>query len=917
MPHPIKTAPVLSGWRNCCAISAVLSLLFIAGCGEQSSNAASVAASESSSSESRPVPASGSRQDAGAIEVTAASVQRVPPVVDSQTFETTVRPFLVKHCVACHGAETAEAELRLDTLAADFVQRPAVDHWIEVLDRLNLGEMPPEDRPRPDAAALTRVIEWITSELQLARARSQSTGGRVLLRRLTRFEYANTVRDLLNVDFVEGEGPLEALPPDGAIAGFDRVSKALLLDPSLMEACLNVAREVADRAVTFRPPLVPQRTLRFEFDRTPHTAMSYIPHHRAAEVEGDFLVVMEGRARTFARLRHPFNDNEIPITGRYRVRVRAAADPGTRGEPVYMDVLFGAEGRQARFRVDSRKDAPDIYEFEKTFDAFTPGEFEVGIVNGTRFGQGNAEWHQLNGELTKLAEQGDLFEATIRKSRLRAEGAYDHFVRGSYLPQVLHLDELPKLYLEWIEVIGPLQGEFPPSSMATIFGDSETAALFSRPDTDRDQLLQATRGIFDRLLPRAFRRPVAQTEVDALVDLVRTELQAGASPEQSIETGLVAMLCAPDFLFLFEPGREDDAPRRLTDHELACRLSYFLWSTMPDAELTRLADTGQLQSPPVRAAQVDRMIADPRIEGFVNSFARQWLKVGEFDRFAPDQQIYPDFYATEMAGIEDDVKAEPLAFFREILQHDESVLNLLDSDWLMLNERLAKLYGIPGVDGPELRRVSLHREASDAASKRRGGLLGMAGVHLWGADGNRTKPVERGKYLLTVLFNDPPPPPPPNAGEVEPNLRGETLTVRERLARHREQTTCNNCHRRIDPYGLAMENFNVIGQWRDRLDGEKPLSHWRDNRPAIDASGTLPSGRRFADFVEFKQAISEQQERFIQALTEKLFIYALGRTVEPSDRPAITGIASQSLNGNATLPTMLKAIAASDSFLSK
>lgn len=818
MQHTPETTNLFSVGRNCCVIAGVLSLLVIAGCSGHNSSVKTVAAAEQSSAETQPVASPESDSQTSTTSASAESVESLSAVVDRQTFETEIRPFFSRHCVVCHGEETTEGNLRLDMLTADFQNRPAADHWIEVLDRLNLGEMPPMDEPRPDAESLARVIDWITSEVEQIRVRSQSTGGRVLLRRLTRLEYANTVRDLLDVTFVEGDGPLELLPPDGTIAGFDRVSKALLLDPSLMEAYLTVAGRVADRAVTFRPPLVPQRTLRFEFDRTPQTAMSYIPHRRSARVEGDFLVLMESSARTFGKLRHPYNNREIPVTGRYRIRVRAAADPGIRSKPVYMDVTFGAEGRLARFRVDARADAPAVYEFEKTFDAFTPGEF--------------------------------------------------------------HVD-------------------------------------FTSPETSREQLLEETRAIFNRLLPRAFRRPVTQADVQALVNVVDEELQAGAAPEQAIETALVAMLCAPDFLFLFEPSEQDAPLRRLNDHELASRLSYFLWSTMPDAELTRLADAGQLHLPEVLATQIDRMLADARVEGFVSGFARQWLKVDEFGRFAPDQQIYPDYYATDMVGIEADVKEEPLAFFREVLQRDESILCFLDSDWLMLNERLAKLYGISGVEGPKLRRVALPRGNGQASSERRGGLLGMAGVHLWGADGNRTKPVERGKYLLTVLFNDPPPPPPPNAGEVEPNLRGEKLTVRERLARHREQTTCNNCHRRIDPFGLAMENFNVIGQWRDRLDGEKPLAQWGDDRPTIDPEGMLPNGRAFADFIEFKQAIVEQQDRFFRALTEKLLTCALGRTIEPADHSAIGQILTRMQTGDPTLRTILKHVAASHAFQTK
>jgi hypothetical protein len=345
-------------------------------------------------------------------------------------------------------------------------------------------------------------------------------------------------------------------------------------------------------------------------------------------------------------------------------------------------------------------------------------------------------------------------------------------------------------------------------------------------------------------------------------------------------------------------------------------LSYFLWSSLPDDELTDLAARSALSDPAVISAQVDRMLADPRSEGFVQGFARQWIRIDEFDRFPPDEQIFPDYYATDMVGLGSDMEEQPLAFFREVLHDDVPVSCFLHSDWTMLNERLAKFCGIDGVIGDDFRRVDLSADA-DHAHAVRGGLLGMAGVHKWGSDGNRTKPVERGKYVLDVLFNDPPPPPPPNAGEVEPNLRGERLTVRERLARHREQTTCNNCHRRIDPYGLALENFNAIGQWRDRLDGEKPLAHWGEDRPPIDAGGTLPNGHEFRTFTEFQAALAEQEDRFLRGLAEKMFVYALGRTIEPADRATIDRLVDDTKRDGAQLRRLVTEIVLTEQFRQK
>ncbi len=257
------------------------------------------------------------------------------------------------------------------------------------------------------------------------------------------------------------------------------------------------------------------------------------------------------------------------------------------------------------------------------------------------------------------------------------------------------------------------------------------------------------------------------------------------------------------------------------------------------------------------------------------------------------------------------MRREPLAFFREILRNDLSVLSFLDCDWTMANEKLAAWYGIEGVKGKEFQRVSF------PADSPRGGLLTMAGVAKWGSDGSRTKPVERGKYILDVIFNDPPPPPPPNAGEAEPNLAGEILTVRERLEKHRHVSTCRNCHRRIDPYGLALENFNVIGQWRDKLDGEKAIEHWGNNRPDIDCTGTLPNGSSYSSFTEFKEAMVAQSERFERALAEKLLMYALGRTLEASDRPTVVELVDQMQLNNHTIRSLVHGIVQTSAFQTK
>ncbi|MEZ6134788.1 MAG: DUF1592 domain-containing protein [Pirellulaceae bacterium] len=822
------------------------------------------------------------------------------PALSNDEFETILRPFFGKYCLQCHSAELSEGNLRLDNIVADFVNRPTADQWIEIVDRLNLAEMPPQDELQPSNTELGRAVDWMAGQIQAAQRSREATGGQVILRRMTRREYANTVRDLLHVDFIDGEGPADQLPPDGSIRGFDRHSHALMVDPSLMQAYFDVAVEIANQAIRFRRPMIPTRTIRFEYRDIVDSAMKYQIDEPSAYLDGDTLVVMQGGARSFAKLRHPYNDQEVPVTGRYRVRIQAAADAGASGAAVYMRVKQGADENIAQFRVDAPPESPQVYEFETIRDAMLQGEYSVSIVDGTEFQSYVSSRGQRSRAAAELLQKGEVELATRDKARLNAQG---EDVASRIRPEVLHTDALPKLRLDWIEVTGPLQGDYPPQSMKAFFVEGWEPEKWNKPYAQR---------LFARFLPRAYRRPVTKTEIDEVVRLVKSELDNGSSFEAAIQTGIIATLCSPKFLYFYEPSSTPDTPRALNNYELASRLSYFLWSTQPDDDLYRLAAKKQLEHPAVLEREVDRMLADPRTEGFLQGFARQWLKIDEFNRFPPDQAIYPEYYATHLVGLNSDLRQQPLEMLAELIRTDGSLTDFVDSEWTMLNERLAAFYEIDGVRGEAFRRVELVGEA-----QIRGGLLGMSGVHRWGSDGNRTKPVERGKYILDVLFNDPPPPPPPNAGEVEPNIQGQKLTVAERLALHREQRTCNNCHRRIDPYGLALENFNAIGNWRTQVDGERPLAHWGKDRPAIVVVGTLPSGDKYEDFVTFKQALGKQHERFIRGLTEKLWMYALARSVEPSDRDSINRAVASCQTHGFTIRSLIKSIVTSESFRQK
>ena len=819
---------------------------------------------------------------------------------DVATFTSAVTGLIKSHCLSCHGPDAQEAGLRLDTLRPDFADSQTAAKWIEVMDNLNLGEMPPEDEAQPSPELTAKVTGWIAGELRHAATLSKGTGGRVLMRRLSRTEYANIVRDLLSVDFLPGEGPLDLLPPDGTLGGFDKVSKALLLDPSLMQQYFEVAAVVADKAVVTGPPPVPTRRNRMQFEDITG-GIEYIKHSRTTIVTDDGIVTMSQGMRTDEFLRHPWNDSLIPVRGQYRLRLRLGADSKDR-DALYIRVTRGGEGDIYFGAVPGTLDQPQILEIERPFDV--PGHQEIGVrfEDAPDFSRVNYHFSDLRRAADEAINGGDARLA----GRLRAQmGAQGFPNQGREHPETRTTDQLPRILFDWIELEGPLYEQWPPKSTELIFhrGVSETNA-----DTEY------VREIFLRLLPRAFRRPVSATEVERVVGVVTSELQHGESLPDAVKSGIVAMLCSPAFLMVNEPllqspvAVDESRPRRLNGHELAFRLGLFLWSSIPDEDLVAAADSGRLESPDIVLRHVRRMLRDEKAVALVDGFARQWLKVDEFDRFAVDRNLYREFYSTRNAGLNDAINAEPVEFFRQLLTQGGDVLDFLDCDWTMVNQSLARYYGMSDVIGSKFVKVNLPPEL------HRGGLTTMASVHKWGSDGNRTRPVERGKYILDVLFNDPPNPPPPNVGEVEPNVQGENLTVRQRLDLHRTIPACASCHRTIDPYGLALENFNVVSQWREKQDGERG---WWPAEAVIDASGTLPNGTHFEDIEGFRSALRAQSDRFLRGFSEKMFTYAVGRIVEPTDRATIDGfVQHMKANGN-TLQSLIEAIALSDEFLSK
>ncbi|PHR90425.1 MAG: hypothetical protein COA78_35370 [Blastopirellula sp.] len=815
--------------------------------------------------------------------------------IDAATYKSVVSLLIKRHCIECHGPETQDGKLRLDNLAVDFTDSVTAAKWLEVMDNLNLGEMPPEDEKQPQDEAVAQVTNWIAKELRHANNLAQGTGGRVLLRRLSRTEYANAVRDLLAIEFLPKEGPQELLPPDGTLNGFDKVSKALLLDPSLMESYFDVAAIVADKAVVMGNPPVPTRKNRMQYEHITG-GIAYIKTERSTIVTDTGILSMSQGMRTDEILRHPWNDSLIPIRGKYKMRLRVGADRKDR-EALYIRVTRNGDGDIYFGKVPGTLEQPEVIEIERAFD--TPGSNEIGIKfeNGTSFTRVNYLFGDLQQASSEAITNGDVRLA----GRLRAQmGAQGFPNQGRLAPDTRTTNHLPKVLFDWIEIEGPLYEQWPPKSTNLIFYRGLNESLFNE---------KYAREIFARLLPRAYRRPVTPVELRAITGVVMNEINQGESFPSAIKSGIIAMLCSPNFLLLHEPLDPALAKTRdLNDYELATRLSLFLWSSIPDKELTILAVNNQLNNQDTLLSQIKRMMADDKASALVDGFARQWLKAGEFDRFAVDRNLYRDYYSTENSGLNDAINAEPIEFFRHIMLSDKTMLDFLDADWTMLNETLANYYGIKNVTGKKFVPVKLPPDS------HRGGLVTMAAIHKWGSDGNRTKPVERGKYVLDVLFNDPPNPPPPNVSEVEPNVRGKNLTVRQRLDLHRSITACATCHRTIDPYGLALENFNAVGKWRTKQDGEQ--GYW-PKEAVIDATGKLPNGIEFTNILEYRAALRAQSDRFLRGLCEKMFTYATGRIIEPTDQGTISELVTQMKSEGNTLTSLIEGIVLSNAFRTK
>lgn len=833
---------------------------------------------------------------------------------DEAGLQKVVTPFLKTHCVRCHGAEKKEGNLRIDQhLTTQFLDPAVKEKWSEVVNVLNSHEMPPEKEKQPTPAEVGAVVDWITA--QMTQAELVRRDGVIVLRRLNRDEYRNTIRDLVGVDFDPS-----GFPQDSPAGGFDNNGKALTISPLQTELYLDAARKILDRAFVEgdKPPMI-----RWRFE--PETGDS---DSNRVRYDGNNAIVNGGRNPVkdgYKVLHHESwdrtlnaRDFKVKHEGDYIIRIRAGGKVPSRDDVVKaaektltarFDKQMKENPRGERYHREQLERDLNHFKNDRIYDYGAP---RIKLIQ------------TLGGQPRVLAEFDvpaslDKFGTYEFRTRFTTESAGITLEYAYALPRVLenfwfqsHDDfARPEAYVDWFELEGPIYESWPPKS--------HSLTLFDAPQAKSNERTYA-RDVLTKFMRRAYRRPVTDAEVAEklkLYDLVRKD---SSSFMQAIKTPLVAVMVSPHFLYLAEPaaprtgaasskstGSTAPAAQRLTDHELASRLSYFLWSTMPDEELFRLADSGKLKDKATVVAQVNRMLADPKSEALSRNFAGQWLGLREVGANPPAQDLYPQYDR----HLELSIAEEPRAFFNEILRSDLSMLNFISSDFVVINERLARYYGLFNVKGDEFRKVP----ATSAA--HRGGIVTQASMLTITSNGTRTSPVKRGTWVLKNVLGTDPGLPVANAGDIAPKVPGiDKATVRKRLEIHRELPQCARCHSKIDPLGFALENFNAAGEWRDQ-EGFGYKGRVDRNDPKIDASSKLPDGTAINGVDELRAALLKKEDLFLNCLSGKLFTYALGRELGIADQPLVKASVSHAKQNKYTLRALIQFIATSDAFATK
>jgi len=830
--------------------------------------------------------------------------------------------FFENYCLDCHDAATEKGSVNLEDLSFDLGTIESAEMWQKVLNTINSGEMPPEDKPQPTDDHKTEFLESLSKQLVTARKLLSDTGGEITMRRLNRREYENSIETLLGVKIKAVD-----LPSDANAGGFDTAGGALFFSSDQFEQYLKLARKALDQAIVTGPK-PESRTERFEAETEANRRIRGIyrgyqkngfiawkkwqaskgkpttdfgfPDEREIEFRklvwdrespdfGDYLSREENLTGALLTVSSPNPQVGLAIpddapAGKYRVRARI----GVVGRPdpsrTFVEAGFRGENIEAAIdligcrKVNAPMRNPEVVEFEVDIPTLSkPLSVDVGTQTGKR---------------VTIGERVIAFRQRHQNSRNASR-----FLRYQSV-NTTGFNHDPALWVDWVEWEGPIVENWPPTGYASLF--------FRGADSEKNT--EYARAIIQRFAHRAFRIKKPEPEfVQRLTDFFSDERNSGKSFEEALKLPLSIVLASPGFLYLREPESAEEK-RKLTGEELAVRLSYFLWSSPPDEELLTAARKGDLVKPAGLVRQTQRLLNDERAMEFVAGFTHQWLHMERLDFFQFNYRLYPEFDDSVKMAAREEVYQTIL----NLIRRKKPIGELLKSDTVIINDLLADFYGIEKVRGPRFREVKI------PADLPRGGLLGMAAILAMGSDGERSSPVERGTWVLRKLLHDPPPPAPANVPQLSRHA-GKLLPARELLEAHMEEAQCAQCHRKIDPIGYGLEHFNAVGLWREKEYVDIAVNNRvrQSKEHPIDDTGALPDGSKFEGFFELRDLIAARESDFARGFVEHLIEYALGRPYGFSDHDLAEAVLDHGEKHNRSLHAYIHGLVQSKDFQQK
>ena len=847
------------------------------------------------------------------------SVSNEAPTANLKAFQEEIEPILSETCFKCHGQKKQKGDFRVDTLDPDLINGGDADWWLDVMDVVTNGEMPPEDADVEIADEdRGRIIEWLTTEVQVASQVLRTEQGHSSFRRMTRYEYSYALQDLLGLPYEFGKDlPPETISEDG----FQNSSEMLQMSAMQFEQYRELGRSALEKA-TVRGDR-PEMTF---YGITMDKAIEKVTRRITADIENKIKkkqIEPEDFEEEFER----------------QVKNKA----GDAKNAHYIDLKTG-QGYKAAFRYKGARQAhaptktmPEVLA-DYPYVAIIPADKSIKFDLGDSLPASGVLRVRVRASNTSLKEDGSFpslrlffgFQASNNSDASRRIGYTDVAIEASpenpqFYQWDIPLGEIPRnpyrgimtlgetpnpaeflefrnvsqhtskkssanAQFDYLEISGPVYEQWPPKSHTRIFIDSANTSDESR----------YAREVLAHFMPRAWRRPVTDSEIDQKLALFGLLRPGSNDFQEAMIEVLAGVVSSPKFLYIVQSDRSKDKKgvERVTDLELATRLSMFLWSSVPDRELLDLAERGRLSDPDALVSQTERLLADPRSRRFSKHFTRQWLGMQLLDFLEVDKKVYDQFddYLKEA------MQQEPIAFFNEALKENSSVMDFIHADYALVNERLARHYDLPGIHGNHFRKVSLK------SGDQRGGLLTQAGLLAMNSDGKDSHPLKRGIWLLENLLNDPPPPPPPAVPEIDltdPEIL--KLTLKERMEDHRNAPACMSCHAKIDPWGIAFENFDATGSWRSDIAG-KP----------VDASSVLFNNQELHGMDGLKRFLLEnRQDQFARAMVHKVSVYALGRPLSFADRSSVDEVAADLRKQGDGLATLITSVVTSDLFQSK